>query len=831
MTLANSGVLAVAERMPDIVGQGFASSLVEESPDALIALSTEGIVLFWNQGAETIFGYGRDEVVGKSIEDVIVPSDKREEARRKLAEVLVRGSLIFETTRRCKNGSFVVVDVSKRLVTDEHGQPLYIAVSKKDVTRLRHEAAVEAKFRALFEAAPDAMVVVGNDGRIVLMNGQTEKFFGYGRDELIGQPIEILIPNRFREGHAARRDRYLGDPQPRPMGAGFALHGRRKNGTEFAADISLSPVEANDGPLVFAAIRDITARREAEEALAQARATAEATSRELEHMREREARRQVEEALRQSEARFGRLAESGIIGILTTDVEGRVLDANDAYLKMIGYSREELVRDDVRWTELTPPELRHLGARAVDQLKASGVAPPWETESFRKDGSRVPILVGVAVLDYPRCIAFAADLSQRRRAEDEKALFAAEARREQAGREQAEALLQQTEEQLRHAQKMEAVGRLAGGVAHDFNNVLSVILSYSDLILGEVKRGEPIYGDIEEIRKAGERAASLTRQLLMFSRQQVLEPKVLDLNELLAHMDKMLRRLIGEDVELTSTPAASLGKVRADPGSIEQIIMNLAVNARDAMPRGGRLTIETANVTLDKDYARKHLGVQPGRHVLLAVSDTGSGMDRATQARIFEPFFTTKPKEKGTGLGLSTVFGIVQQSGGSVWVYSELGHGTTFKVYLPVVEAAVDEGQPQVAPMTLRGSETVLLVEDEEQVRDVARSILRRYGYTVIEARNGGEAFLLCEKHPGTIDLLLSDVVMPHMSGPELARRLATTRPTMKIICMSGYTDDAVVRHGALDAGIAFIQKPFTPDTLARKVRDVLESRRQTLAP
>jgi two-component system cell cycle sensor histidine kinase/response regulator CckA len=517
-------------------------------------------------------------------------------------------------------------------------------------------------------------------------------------------------------------------------------------------------------------------------------------------------------ALQQAKAQFARLSESGILGIMIADVHGNILEANDTYLKMLGYSREELLQGAVRWSDLTPPELKHLGDHATELLRASGVAPPFETESFRKDGTRFPVLVGVAMLEYPRCIAFMADLTQRVQAE--------------AGRKRAEEALRQSEDQLRHAQKMDAVGRLAGGVAHDFNNVLSVILSYSDLLLSELPTGDPMRGDVEEIRKAGKHAADLTRQLLMFSRQQVLEPKVLDLNDVITRMDKMLRRVVGEDVELVSTRAATLGKVRVDPGSMEQVIMNLVVNARDAMPVGGKLTIETANVILDEAYAEEHLGVKAGPYVLLAVSDSGGGMDRATQARIFEPFFTTKAMGKGTGLGLSTVFGIVQQSGGSIWVYSELGKGTSFKVYLPVVEGELEEAQPQIAPTTLRGSETILLVEDEAQVRAVAHGILARKGYRVLVAASGGEALLLCEKHAGVIDLLLSDVVMPQMSGPELARRLATLRPTMKILCMSGYTDDAVVRHGALEAGIAFIQKPFTLDTLARKVREVLDAPR-----
>jgi two-component system cell cycle sensor histidine kinase/response regulator CckA len=534
-----------------------------------------------------------------------------------------------------------------------------------------------------------------------------------------------------------------------------------------------------------------------------------AVEREIRECKERRARLQAEEALRESEARFRRLAESGIIGVVTADVHGSILDANDAFLKMIGYSREELLSGALRWADLTPPELAHLNVRSVEQLEATGVAPPWETETFRKDGSRVPILVGAAMLEHPRSIAFTADLTERRRAEE--------------GRARAETALRQSEEQLRQAQKMEAVGRLAGGIAHDFNNVLSVILSYSELIMMDLKPSEPLRADVGEISKAARRAAGLTRQLLMFSRQQVVEPRVLDLHEVLTGMDKMLQRILGEDVELASLPPKMTGRVRADPSHIEQVILNLVVNARDAMPMGGKLTIETANVVLDESYAMSHLPTKAGPYVMLAVSDTGIGMDRETQRRIFEPFFTTKKLGKGTGLGLSTVFGIVKQSGGNIWVYSEPGKGTTFKIYLPRVDEQVDVVQPPVVPSSLRGTEIILLVEDEEQVRAIALNILRRQGYQVIPAQNAGEALLISERHPGGIDLLLTDVVMPQMSGPELAQRLGATRPDMKVLCMSGYTDDSIIRHGVLETGVAFVQKPITPALLSRRVRQILD--------
>lgn len=531
-----------------------------------------------------------------------------------------------------------------------------------------------------------------------------------------------------------------------------------------------------------------------------------AIERELREREGRESERRAVRALRESEARFSRLAESGIVGIATADLSGAMLDANEAYLRLIGRSREDLSAG-LHWSQVNPPEWLGRDALLAEQLRSTGVAGPWEQEILHRDGTRVPVLVGVAMLGTNECISFIADLTERKRAES---------------------ALSDSEAQLRQSQKMEAIGSLAGGVAHDFNNLLSVILSYCDLALESLPAADPLRADIGEVRRAGERASELTRQLLAFSRRQVLRPRLLDLSEVIASMAKMLQRLLGEHIELSIRCPDAAPAVKVDRGQFEQVVMNLAVNARDAMPSGGRLTIELADVVLDDAWVGAHIGARAGPHIRLRVSDNGNGMSEETLARVYEPFFTTK-ELRGTGLGLSTVHGIVQQSGGTIWVHSEIGAGTTFEIYLPIAGngATVPLERPNGSREDDRGNETILLVEDDEQVRTLACTILRRQGYTVLDAHSGGDALLMSEQHPGTIDLLLTDVVMPRLSGRELAARLLVTRPGLLTLYMSGYTDDEVVRHGVREAEVAFLQKPFTAQSLAHSVRETLDAARQ----
>ncbi len=491
------------------------------------------------------------------------------------------------------------------------------------------------------------------------------------------------------------------------------------------------------------------------------------------------------------------IVESSEDAIIGCTLSGFVTIWNRGAERLFGYSADEVIgQPTFTNARLNWPD--ELGA--MKKIRNGEHVPPFETVRRRKDGKEIHVSVSVSPI----------------RGKEGRIIGASAISRDISERKHLEA-------QIRQSQKMEAVGVLAGGVAHDFNNLLTIISGYSNLLLMS-PIDESSRGLIKEIHKAGERAAALTRQLLAFSRKQVLEPKVLDLNAVVTNLIKMLGRMIGEDMLLATALDPDLDPVKVDPGQIEQVIINLVVNARDAMPNGGELTIETANVELDKTCTQLRADVIPGRYVMVAVSDTGCGMTEEVKARIFEPFFTTKEPGQGTGLGLATVYGIVKQSGGNVYVYSEPGKGTTFKIYLPAVGESVPSGKSLHGLRTAAlGNETILLVEDEEAVRGITRLALQTHGYNVLEASRGEEALRLCETHQGPIHLLLTDVVMPGLGGRQVAQQVAALKPGIRVLYLSGYTDDAVVRHGVLEAETAFLQKPFTPVSLAMKVREVLD--------
>jgi PAS domain S-box-containing protein len=517
--------------------------------------------------------------------------------------------------------------------------------------------------------------------------------------------------------------------------------------------------------------------------------------------------KRAEGALRESEEKYRTILENVEDGYFEVDIAGNLTFFNDSLCRMLGYSRDEMIGMNNR--KYTDQENATKLYQAFNRVYRTGEPTKgfgWEVVA--KDGMKLFGEVSVSLIKDSKgkptgFRGIARDITERKRAEEEKAAL---------------------QEELRQSQKMEAIGSLAGGIAHDFNNLLTVISGNCQLSLLELKEGDPLKGNIEEIKAATDRAASLTRQLLAFSRRQVLDMKVLNLNTIIRDLEKMLRRVIGEDVGLVTSLANDLGTVKTDSGWIEQVIMNLAVNARDAMPSGGKLIIETNNAELEDPYARSHVAMKPGRYVKLCVSDTGLGMAPEVREHLFEPFFTTKKKGKGTGLGLSTVYGIVKQSGGNIWVYSEPGLGTTFNIYLPRVDESLEDIRKKVTREELPGGgETILVVEDEEDVRRLAVRILKRQGYIVLEASCGNDALVLSKERKGPIDMVLTDVVMPGMSGPQLADQLTRLHPKMQVLYMSGYTDNAGFHHGVLKQGVNYIQKPFTIDGLMKKMREVLD--------
>jgi two-component system cell cycle sensor histidine kinase/response regulator CckA len=743
-------------------------ALTESSPDGIVLVNQEGRIVLVNLQTEKLFGYGREELLGQAVE-TLVPERLRGRHRGHRAGFMghpqvrpMGAGLELYGLRKDKTEFPIEISLSP---IDAGGGSL-VCTAIRDITDRKR---IEERLRRLLDSAPDAMVIAGNDGRIVLVNTQTEKLFGYNREELLGQPVEVLVPERFWNRHRTHRNNYMVNSQARAMGAGNELYGLKKDGTEFPVEISLSPQQTDEGVLVSSTIRDITERK------------------------------RVDDALRQSEANFRAMIE-GTYGVYRATPEGKLLVVNDALVKMLGYeSAEELLAmnlatDVFEKGKYTPLMFDQPGTRK----QFAKIEANWK----QKDGKIIPVEIsGRAVRDDAGNVLYFEVIAEN------------------------VSHVRGVEQRLRHVQMMEAIGRLAGGIAHDFNNVLGVIVAYSDMLVEKLEDNAELSPLAASITKAVERGGTLTRQLLAFSRQQVLEPHVISFFEHLIGIKEMLTRVIGEDIRLEILPGNAKLRVKVDPTQLEQVIMNLVVNARDAMPDGGRLTIETSEIDIDDEYCSRNPEARPGRHAMMAVSDSGCGMSPEVLSRIFEPFFTTKEQGKGTGLGLATIYGIVKQSGGHISAYSEVGRGTTFKVYLPATQEEIDKpevpSQEKVAP---RGEETILIVEDEESLRGVTQKFLSDKGYQVIVAEDFQKALEASENDPRHIDLLMTDVVLPGSSGPKLADRLATTRPEMKVLFVSGYTADALV-HGDLHrADFAFLSKPFSLNTLARKIRTILDA-------
>ncbi len=804
---AASAASSFAPESPELQ-RAYLEQLVECAPEAISILDSEYRITRLNGEFTRIFGFGPEEAVGERIESLIVPPDRSAETRW-ITDLLVKGQrVVLETKRQRKDGTLLDVFISTAPIVIE-GEQVALCVLYRDISeQKRAEALNSALYRITQEtnSAEDLQQFYGAVHEIVSELMYARNFYIAVYDGL----TQLLSFPYFEDEEDSR-------PVPKKLGKGLTEYVLRtgepllctpevfdvlmkQGAVELIGAPSLDwlgvPLKAGNntfGVLVLQSysgnVRFGEKEKEILTFVSQQLASA------IEHKRN-------EEALRRSEMRYRSLVQSAVYGIYRSSLEGRFFDVNPALITMLGYesAEEVLGLDPLSDVFLDPNEQ----ARVMGEFRRGARLDNVEVRWKRKDGSAITVRLSGRAVNSPGETAefleiIAEDVTERRVLEN----------------------------QFRQAQKMEAVGRLAGGVAHDFNNLLMVISGYAEVLLEQTRKGNSLYPKIEAIHQAADRATTLTRQLLAFSRKQLLELKVVDLNIVIEDIERLLRPLIGENIELQTQLAPDLGRTRADAGQIEQVIMNLVVNSKDAMPNGGRITIQTANARLNNDDRRReYTYIQPGHYVVLSVTDTGEGMDKETQSRIFEPFFTTKEKGKGTGLGLSTVYGIVKQSGGYVLVESELRQGTTFRIYLPRVEEAAEPvSLVGVSRSQAGGSETVLLVEDEESVRQLVRETLESKGYKILEADNGDAALQIVSAYSSKIDMLITDVVMPGMGGRELSARLCASRPEIKVLYLSGYTEDAIVHEGVIDPDTAFLQKPFTLQALSRKVREVLGDR------
>jgi len=642
-------------------------------------------------------------------------------------------------------------------------------------------------FTELFEAFPDAIVAVDRGGIIVQINSLAEEMFGYAKDELAGERIEVLVPESYRGDHRQHREAFARAPKTRRMGADLELSGRRRDGSQFPVEISVSPVSTESGWFVLSAIRDISARKRIEEELRRANL-------ELQEI--------TAQQIGEYRSRLASIIDSSEDAILSKTLDGTITSWNKGAERIYGYKPEEVIGK--RISILAPGDRADEITEILAKIARGETLEHYESVRVTKDGRRVDVSISVSPLRNARgqiigASAIARDITAQKRAES----------------------------QLRQAQKMEAIGRLAGGVAHDFNNILAIINACTEFLRDRIPSAAEPATYVENIRKATERGTSLTRQLLAFGRSSAVQPQILDLNSRLKDITRLLRPLLGDDVEVLVVPESPSAIIEADPGQLDQIIVNLAVNARDAMPRGGKFILETGSIRFHEDSTFNHQTMPAGDYVLLAASDTGTGMDKSTLSRIFEPFFTTKEVGKGAGLGLATVYGIVKRSGAHIFVYSELGLGTTFKIYFPCAEDRIgprSNPETETGPLTAKTAHTILLVEDDEIMRSLTRQILEENGYKVIEAGDGQTAIEWMNANSTPIDLLLTDVAMRRISGPELADRLKATQPKLKVAFMSGYTGELMANREMLKPAATLLQKPFTRSALLKTIASLLGS-------